>query len=266
MTSRVRPGRLPFALVALVLVPGVAGALRLVELAGGPPLVPADPRATASPAPLVVHITCALAYAVVGAFQFSAAMRRRHLRWHRRAGRVLAGLALSVAASGLWMTLFYARQPGTGNLTWLLRLAAGSGLAASTVLGVTAVRRGDLAAHRAWMTRAYAVALGAGTQALTLGVGQPLLGRGTTVYGLLMGTGWVINLVVAERSLRRARPSPAGLPARPRPPVGEDQRGRPTVPPPATARTTTAALSTAPSAPRPSGSPMPYAAEELSGA
>jgi hypothetical protein len=41
-------GWVPFALVALVLVPAIAGSLRLVELAGGPLLLPANPRMTAS--------------------------------------------------------------------------------------------------------------------------------------------------------------------------------------------------------------------------
>ena len=48
-------GWVPFALVALVVVPAIAGSLRLVELAGGPHLLPASPRLTASPLPLAVH-------------------------------------------------------------------------------------------------------------------------------------------------------------------------------------------------------------------
>lgn len=48
-------GRVPFALVTLVLVPAIAGSLRLVELAGGPHAMPANPRITASPVPVVVH-------------------------------------------------------------------------------------------------------------------------------------------------------------------------------------------------------------------
>ena len=105
---------MPFALVALVVVPAIAGSLRLVELAGGPHLMPANPRLTASPVPVVVHIVSAVAYAVLGAFQFSAALRRRRPGWHRAAGRVLVVLGLAVAFSALWMTLFYPRQPGTG--------------------------------------------------------------------------------------------------------------------------------------------------------
>jgi uncharacterized membrane protein len=195
----------PFALVALVLVPAIAGTLRLVELSGGPHLLPANPRITASPVPVVVHITSALAFAVLGALQFSGALRRRRPGWHRVAGRVMVVLGLAVAFSALWLTQFYPRQPGTGELAYVLRLAFGSGMAAGIALGFTAIRRGDVASHRAWMTRAYALALGAGTQVFTQGIGNAIFGTGELATDLSLGAGWGINLAVAEYVVRRHR-------------------------------------------------------------
>ena len=209
-------GWVPFALLALVLVPAISGSLRLIEVAGGPHVMPANPSITASPAPVVVHIVSAVLYAVLGAFQFSSALRRRHPRWHRRAGRVLVVLGLAVAFSALWMTQFYPRHPGTGDLAYVFRLAFGSGMAACIVLGFTAIRGGDVARHRAWMTRAYALALGAGTQVITLGVGQAVFGSNELTTDLGLGAGWAINLAVAEYVIRRQRvrgPLPAKAPA-----------------------------------------------------
>ena len=204
-TRSARPtGWVPFALVALVAIPAVAGSLRLVELAGGPLLLPANPRMTASPLPVVVHIACAVPYAVLGAFQFSAGLRRRHPGWHRATGKVVVAFGLAVAVSGLWMTLFYARQPGTGELAFLFRLAFGSGLAACIVLGFSAIRRGDVPTHRAWMTRAYAIALAAGTQTLTLAVGPAVFGPGVLTKDLSLGAAWLVNLAVAEVVIHRA--------------------------------------------------------------
>ena len=196
-------GWVPFALVALVLIPAIAGSLRLVELAGGPHAMPANPRITASPLPVVVHIMCAVPYAVLGAFQFSSSFRRRRPGWHRASGRVVVGLGLAVAFSALWMTQFYPRQPGTGELAYLFRLAFGSGTAASIILGFTAIRRGDGTRHRAWMTRAYALALGAGTQVFTQGTGSALFGTSELSTDLSLGAGWAINLTVAEYIIRR---------------------------------------------------------------
>lgn len=231
MTSLQQAGRLssqrswpvPAALVALSAIPLIAGALRLVQLAGGPQLMPADERFAAFPLPLVLHITGATAYAVVGAFQFVPRFRRRHLTWHRRAGRVLTVAGLLVAASALWMTLLYAQQPGTGDLLYVLRLVFGSAMAACLILGFTAIRRRDIAAHRAWMIRAYAIGVAAGTQAFTGGIGSALFGTGELRADLAKGAGWVINLAVAEwvirhparlRTQRRTRAAtPAGAPS-----------------------------------------------------
>jgi uncharacterized membrane protein len=196
-------GWVPFALVALVLVPAIAGSLRLVELAGGPHVLPANPRISTSPAPVVVHIVCAVAYAILGAFQFSAALRRRRPGWHRVAGRVLIVLGLAVAFSALWMTQFYPRQPGTGELAYLFRLAFGSAMAASIILGFAAIRRSDVTRHQAWMARAYALALGAGTQVVTQGIGSAVFGTSELTNDLSLGAGWAINLAVAEYVIRR---------------------------------------------------------------
>ena len=96
----------------------------------------------------------------------------------------------------------------------MFRLAFGSGMAASIVLGFAAIRRGDVPRHRAWMTRAYALALGAGTQAFTQGIGAAVLGPSELVRDLMLGAGWVINLAVAELVIRRPLPPAPGRPSR----------------------------------------------------
>lgn len=200
----------PFALVALVVVPAVAGSLRLLELAGGPLLLPANLRMTASPLPVIVHISCAVPYAFLGAFQFSSRLRRRRPRWHRTSGRVVVALGFAVALSALWMTVLYPRQPGTGELAYLFRLTFGSAMAACIGMGFSAIRRGDVKTHQAWMTRAYAIAVAAGTQVFTQGIAKGVLGTSTLTTDLALGAGWVINLAVAELVIHRyARPHAA---------------------------------------------------------
>jgi uncharacterized membrane protein len=118
------------------------------------------------------------------------------------AGRTLVVLGLTVAFSALWMTQFYPAVPG-GVLAYAFRLAFGSGMAASIVLGFDAIRRGDVARHRAWMARAYALALGAGTQVFTLGVGNAVFGISELNTALGLGAGWGLNLAVVEYVIRR---------------------------------------------------------------
>jgi uncharacterized membrane protein len=196
------PWGVPTALIALTVIPVIAGSLRLLEIAGGPVLLPTNPRINASPAPVIFHIVAAALFALVGAFQFSARLRRRRPSWHRRSGRILVVAGLFVAGSGLWMTLFYADAPG-GYLLWAVRLLVGTAMAASIVLAFAAIRRRDIPTHRAWMIRAYALAAGAGTQLLTQGISEAAFGTGDLPKALSMTSGWVINIAVAEWIIRR---------------------------------------------------------------
>ena len=210
------PGRgtwlVPVALIALSLVPVIAGSLRLVELSGGAAILPAKPT---SPLPLVLHIVSASLYSVLGAFQFSAGFRRRRPGWHRVAGRLLVVLGLVVALSALWLTIFTPLFEGSGQLYQVFRLVFGSAMVLSIVLGFLAIRRRDVARHRAWMIRAYAIALAAGAQVFTLGIGEAIVGKGDTSNALFAGAGWVINLAVAEWVIRR-RPTRRVVPDRTR--------------------------------------------------
>ncbi len=203
MSTRERSWPVPVALAALSAIPVTVGMLRLVQLAWGPSALPADPRFTGFPLALVLHILGSATYALLGLLQLVPRFRRRHLTWHRRAGRVLVAAGLAVAGSALWLTLFYEAHPGTGPLLFAVRLVVATTMVAFVVLGFVAVRRRDIAAHRAWMIRAYALALGAGTQAFTEGFGQGLFGTGELRGDLYKTVGWVLNLAVAELVIRR---------------------------------------------------------------
>jgi uncharacterized membrane protein len=204
--------RAPFLLVLLSLVPVAAGTSRLAELAAGAEITAANARFFAAPIPVVLHILCVVPFSVLGAFQFSAAFRRRKPGWHRSVGRVLVMCGLVAALTGLWMTLSYPWPAGDGEAVYVLRLLFGTAMAACIALAVDAIRRRDFASHGAWMMRGYAIGMGAGTQVLThlpwfILVGTP----DETTRGILMGAGWVINVIVAESIIRRQRRSETRL-------------------------------------------------------
>jgi hypothetical protein len=106
--------------------------------------------------------------------------------------------------SGLWMAQFYPWPAGDGVGVYVERLVFGSAMLLSIALSLDAVRRRDFKSHGAWMTRAYAIGMGAGTQVLThlpwfILVGKP----GETARTVLMGAAWVINVVAAEWVIRK---------------------------------------------------------------
>jgi len=191
-------------LLLLSFIPIASGAFRLTQLTGGAQITPANSRFFASPLPVTVHIVSASLFAILGAFQFASSFRRRWPAWHRWAGRLLVICGLLVGLSGLWMVLFYPHPVGDGDFLSAQRLLFGSAMIVSIVLSFTAIRRGNVTRHRAWMMRGYAIGMGAGTQALVLMVGEMIAGKpGELSRALLMGSAWVINLAVAEWVIRR---------------------------------------------------------------
>ena len=201
-------------LVALGTIPVIAGSLRLVELSGGGSTMPSDARYDAFPLPVVVHIASATVFALLGAFQFSPQIRRRHPGWHRRAGRVLVVAGLGVALSALWLNQFFPNAEASREVLYPLRMAFGAAMVLTLALGFMAARRCDFARHRAWMIRSHAIGMVAGTQVFTLGIGGLVFGSGDLSTALLMAAAWAIYLAVAERAIgeRAPRRSPAAPP------------------------------------------------------
>jgi hypothetical protein len=104
------------------------------------------------------------------------------------------------------MTLFYDYPEGASKLLYGLRLFFGSGMVLSTILGFLSIRQRNVNQHQAWMTRAYAIGMGAATQVLTGIAGALMLGEVNEFENaLLMGAGWLINLVIAELSIRKSQ-------------------------------------------------------------
>ena len=190
----------PAALVTLSAVPVVAGVFRLVQLGAGAEITEENARFFAAPIPVVIHIVSSVIFCLLGAFQFSDALRRRTPGWHRTAGRILVPCGIASALSGLWMTQFYPTlEFDGGGFLYAIRLLAGSAMAVFLVLGLIAVYRRDVPSHQAWMMRGYALGLAAGTQVLTHlpWFVFPSI-HGELARTLSMAAGWVINLVVAE--------------------------------------------------------------------
>ena len=195
------PWWVPAGLILLSMIPLTFGVIRLIQLFSGAEITPANARFFASPSPVVIHIISSAIYALLGAFQFVSRLWQRGIKWHRWVGRLLLPFGLLVGFSGLWMTVFY---PRTDNLLYMFRLFFGSGMILSIILGFISIRRRDVAEHQAWMTRAYAIGMGAATQVLTGMAGALILGKVNEFENaLLMGAAWVINLAVAEWSIRK---------------------------------------------------------------
>ena len=185
-------------LLLLSALPVLGGAVHLGDLSASPegtgPLT--------SSVPMVGHIVAMSVYCLLGAFQFSPALRTRR-GWHRAAGRALVPAGFIAALSGVWLAVFFGGPPEEFPLA-MVRLVFAVAMAVFLARAVSSIKRRDFAVHGAWMTRAYAIAVSGGSQALVFALWTLTIGE-VDAFGeaWLVATGFVINSAVAELLVRR---------------------------------------------------------------
>ena len=164
------------------------------------------PSFAAHPVALYTHVFASVVALLLGPLQFSTRLRRRSLEWHRRLGSTallavfvggLAGLQLArTAYGGLPSRLGFA----TLAVLWL----------ATAVMGIVTIARHDIAGHRRWLARNFALTLAA----VTLRLYVPLsIAAGidfSRAYPVIAWLCWVPNLAVAEWRFVRPRRGRAG--------------------------------------------------------
>ncbi|MDH3225091.1 MAG: DUF2306 domain-containing protein, partial [Gemmatimonadota bacterium] len=154
------------------------------------------------------HIVPGLVFLMLAPLQFVARIRRRHLAFHRRSGRLLV---LTGAVSGLFALVAAAVFPAFGGTpTQLATLAFGLMFLASLWMAVLRIRQRRVKEHREWMIRVFAIALGVATIRAVIGLSQAVTGRTMVeVFGFSFWVGFGINFLIAEWWIRRTRPAGA---------------------------------------------------------
>jgi uncharacterized membrane protein len=157
----------------------------------------------------LVHIVPGLLFMILGPMQFSSGIRARHLRWHRMSGRIFVACGLVIGISALVMSF---GMPAIGGVNQA---------AATTLFGTYFlfalckafwhVRRREIALHREWMIRVFAIGLAVATIRPIIGVffaTSPLTGLTPhEFFGIAFWIGFVLHLIAAEAWIRT---SPAG--------------------------------------------------------
>ncbi|MEH6834029.1 MULTISPECIES: DUF2306 domain-containing protein [Falsihalocynthiibacter] len=207
--SKLRLGKSEWVALGVIFVysfiPVIGGLIRVLELAGGPQIAPANTRALLAPLPITLHILSSIIFCVLGALQFIPSLRRQRPAAHRAIGRVIAVAGCVSALTAVWMTHFYdfpkALQGAT--LYWV-RMVLGTSMIGLIIWAVIAIRSRNIFQHSASMVRAYAIAQGASTQTVVgitwiIAVGSEAMGP---LRDGLMIFAWVFNLLVAEILIR----------------------------------------------------------------
>jgi len=98
---------------------------------------------------LIPHTLCGTFALLAGPLQFSTRFRQRHLKLHRILGRIYFGSVIIGALTGVALAWGRPGLPGTSmqGAAWIV----------CTTAAVIAARNRQVAVHRQWMARSYAV-------------------------------------------------------------------------------------------------------------
>jgi hypothetical protein len=156
----------------------------------------------------LIHIVPGLLFMIQGPFQFNSTIRARYPRWHRVNGYIFLICSLVIGISALVMSL---GMPAIGGVNQA---------AATTVFGTFFlfalgkafwhIRRREIALHREWMIRGFAVGLAVATI-------RPIVGiffatsrlTGLTpheFFGTAFWLGFVLQLMAAEAWIHATQP------------------------------------------------------------
>jgi uncharacterized membrane protein len=218
-------GRLGFVVVVLLALVGLNSAVgrfvSSVQFLDDPSSVvmPSSPlreqfeaRYYARPYLTLVHVVAGCLFMVLGPVQFWPAVRNRWLWFHRLSGRVFMIASLVGVISAL---MFIDGLPVFGNLSARVAVAFGSmAFLVCLVQGYRTIRRRQIAAHREWMIRTFAIGLGISTfrVLIPLLMMPPLRATFPEAWDTVTWLGFAINMVVAETWINVTRRQPLALP------------------------------------------------------
>lgn len=149
---------------------------------------------------IYTHVFASLVAMLLGPFQFSATLRRKHPGVHRTMGRIYLGVGVTLGGlSGLYMSAF-----AFGGVVAKLGFAClAAGWLFTGLRAFQAIRRGAVQEHRAWMIRNVSLTLAAVSLRIYLPssmiAGIPF----EQAYPAIAWLCWVPNLVIAELAFVR---------------------------------------------------------------
>ena len=148
----------------------------------------------------LVHIVPGLLFMLLGPLHFSARIRARHLRWHRLSGRIFVICGMVIGASALVMSLAMPAIGGVNQSAATTMFATFFLFALGKAFGH--IRRREVALHRQWMIRAFAVGLAVATIRPIIGIffaTNRISGMAPhELFGIAFWIGFTLHLVVAE--------------------------------------------------------------------
>ena len=171
-------------------------------------MVAASGKYTAYRATTLLHVLPGALILLMGLAQFSPWVRAHHIGFHRISGRILLAAIVAAGLSGLFFGIVV---PYGGLLESTSTAFFGGFMLFAAARAFVLIRRRDIARHREWMIRMFAVAVGIAVMRVMTVVTVFVLHGGPGAFnsraaGLLLWLGWSLSLAVGEFWIRLTRP------------------------------------------------------------
>lgn len=156
----------------------------------------------------LIHIVPGLLFMILGPFQFNSTIRARYPRWHRVNGRIFLICSLVIGISALVMSF---GMPAIGGVNQAAAtIVFGTFFLFALCKAFWHIRRREIALHREWMIRGFAMGLAVATI-------RPIVGiffatsrlTGLTpheFFGTAFWLGFVLQLMAAEAWIHATQP------------------------------------------------------------
>lgn len=225
MEPKIRFRRALWSAVIFLALVGAAVAIRRIVfltpiLANGysPPAVAPDSRAAQfvaldevfarHPILTVLHVVPGLLFMILGPFQFSKSIRARHLQWHRWNGKIFMTIGFIIGISALVMSFTMQSIGGVNQAA--ATILFGSFFLFALSKAFWHIRRRQVALHRQWMIRAFAIGLAVATIRPIVGIFFATSRFSNLTPAQFFGTafwiGFVLHLIAAEAWIHATLP------------------------------------------------------------
>ncbi len=155
-----------------------------------------------------LHVIPGALFLLLAPFQFSKNIRNKSLGYHRWSGRTLVSIGLVVGAAAMFLGLVV---PYSGVSEQLVIAFFGTLFLASLVKGFAYARANQIALHREWMLRAFAIGLSIATMRLIfipalIIVGEPTRQEAESLSIIAFTIAFILHSGFAEFWIRYTRP------------------------------------------------------------
>lgn len=209
--------RLLWAAIVILATIGIAAAIRRTLILAqvmssfNPPQAPGfDAGFAQYPLLTLVHIIPGALFMLLGPLQFVRRLRTQYLTVHRWSGRVFVAMGFVIGITALIMS-------------FLMSIGGANESAATTLFAILFlfalskaflhIRRREIAQHREWMIRAFAIGLAVATVRPIVGAFFALSGLSPReFFGIAFWLGFTIHLIAAEVWINYTRPKIAAHP------------------------------------------------------